>query len=181
MAEWVLLRVWVWQGPEGGTGMEFLMSYAHTKPEHLDLPCVQQVQPKPSSQDTHISHSHISFSQLRPDYRELSNMNYTFACMRLCVSAQPSSYFSTSLTLIKILKTLWIFKKHYISQEKLVCPSSAFYGDWVVPPRCAKLRETEATTLLDYCIILIMRLFLSVMKDWHGFGKHCDWWEWVHS
>ncbi len=102
-----------WQGPKSGTGMEFLMSYAHTKPEHLDLPCVQQAQPNPSSQDTHISHSHIYFSQLWPNYRELSNMNYAFSCMR--VSAQPSSYSSPSLTLIKILKTLWIFKKHYIS------------------------------------------------------------------
>lgn len=93
-----------WQGPKGGTGMEFLMSYAHTKPEHLDLPCVQQAQPKPSSQDTHISHSHISFSQLWPNYHELSNMNYAFARTR--VSAQPGSYSSPSLTLIKILKTL---------------------------------------------------------------------------
>lgn len=84
------------------------MSYAQTKPEHLDLPCVQQAQPKPSSQDTHISHSHISFSQLWPNYSELSYMNYAFACLYVCVcvSAQPSSHSSPSLTLIKILKTL---------------------------------------------------------------------------
>lgn len=74
-----------WQGPKGGTGVEFLMSYAQTKPEHLDLPCVQQAEPKPSSQDTHISHSHISFSQLWPNYRVLSNMNYALACMCVCV------------------------------------------------------------------------------------------------
>lgn len=36
-----------WQGPKGGTDIEVLMSYAHTKPEHLDLPCVQQAEPTP--------------------------------------------------------------------------------------------------------------------------------------
>lgn len=105
-----------WQGPKGGTGMEFLMSYAHTKPEHLDLPCVQHAQPKPSSQDTHISHSHISFSQLWPNCRERSNMNYAFACILSCVCV--SCVFRPAH--IRVHHWLWLkFWKHYEYSESI--------------------------------------------------------------
>lgn len=87
MAERVPLGVWVGGGPRVAQAWSFWWAM-HKRNQNIwtcHVSSRQSQNPQARTHTFHISHSHISFSQLWPNYRVLSNMNYAFACMRVCV------------------------------------------------------------------------------------------------